>query len=218
MARRVVAEHDHLDVLQAHHAVGLGPAPVIADAHAEVAAHRLPHAKAQVADLEVALLQVLEGAPGLVLGVARQVDLAVLAGDLAGAIDQDRRIEAMHRAAALLDLGKAEADADAEALRLVEQRRRLVARHLALEEAVDLLLVRHPPARKEGGERQLGENHQVAFVLAGLAQQVEHALDDGRPAVRALDGPELGRADGDHSSHGLYPGSRWSRAWRFRIA
>ena len=111
----------------------------------------------------------------------------------------------MHRAAASLDLGKAEAEADAQPLRLVEQRRRLVARHLALEEAVDLVLVGHPPAREEGGERQLGEHDQVALVLGGLAQQLEHALDDGRAAVCALDGSELGRTDGDDSKSWTLP-------------
>src|ERR1043165_1927070 len=37
--RRVVAEHNHLDALQAHHPIGLGPTPVVADAHAHDAAH-----------------------------------------------------------------------------------------------------------------------------------------------------------------------------------
>ena len=35
--------------------------------------------QAEIADLEIALLEVLEGAPGLVLGMAGQVDLAVFA-------------------------------------------------------------------------------------------------------------------------------------------
>ena len=57
---RVVAEHDHLDALQAHDAVGLRPAPVIADAHAENAAEHAPHRKAEIAGLEIALLEMLE--------------------------------------------------------------------------------------------------------------------------------------------------------------
>src|SRR5215831_14506823 len=93
------------------------------------------------------------------------MDLAILAGDLARAVDQDRGVKAMHRIAPPFDLGKAHIKADAEPLRRVEERHRLRAGHLPLKKAVDLLLVRHPPAREEGGERQLGEDHEVAFVL-----------------------------------------------------
>jgi hypothetical protein len=82
--RRVVAQHHHLGALQRHHAVGLGPAAVVAQAHAEARTHGVEHAKAQVAHLEELLFQVLEGRLGLVVRVARQVDLAVLADDGAG--------------------------------------------------------------------------------------------------------------------------------------
>jgi hypothetical protein len=50
--------------------------------------------KAQVAHVEELLLQVLEGRVGLVVGVARQVDLAVLADDGAGAVHDDRGVVA----------------------------------------------------------------------------------------------------------------------------
>ena len=93
---RVVAEQHHLDALQPHDAIGLRPAPVIANAHAHVGIHRAPDGEAEIADLEVALLEMLESAPGLVLGMAGQVDLAVLADDLPGPVDQDRRVEAAH--------------------------------------------------------------------------------------------------------------------------
>ena len=86
-------------------------------------------------------------------------------------------------------------------LRLVEQRRRLVRGHLALEEAVDLLLVLHPPAREEGGQRQLGKDDEVAAVAVRLPQQIEQAPHDGGAAVRALDRPELRGADGDDAAH-----------------
>ena len=93
--RRVVAEHDHLDALQAHDAIGLRPAAVVADAHAEDAAHGAPHREAEIARLEIALLQMLERALGVELGMAGQVHLAVLADDLAVAVDQDRGVEVM---------------------------------------------------------------------------------------------------------------------------
>src|SRR5204862_5983683 len=57
--RRVIAEHDHLDALQAHDAIGLGPAPVVADAHAHDPAEGAEHAEAEIADLEIMLLQML---------------------------------------------------------------------------------------------------------------------------------------------------------------
>ncbi len=109
--RRVVAQHHHLDVLQTHHAISLGPAAVVADAHAHVAAERLEHREAEIADLEVALLEVLERPLGLVLGMARQVDLAVLAGDAAVTLDDDRGIEVARLAAFVDQLGIAEAHA-----------------------------------------------------------------------------------------------------------
>ena len=93
--RRVEAEHDHLDALQAHDAIGLGPAPVVADAHAEDAAHGAPDRKAEIARLEIALLQMLVGALRVELGVAGQMHLAVLADDRAGSVDQDRGVEVM---------------------------------------------------------------------------------------------------------------------------
>src|SRR5581483_10735307 len=87
--RRVEAERHHLHALQAHDAPGLGPAPVIADAHAEYAAHEAPHREAEVAGFEVALLQVLVAALPVELGMARQMHLAVLADDGAAAVDED---------------------------------------------------------------------------------------------------------------------------------
>jgi hypothetical protein len=89
--RRVVAEHDELDPLQAQHPPGLGPAAVVADQHAHDPAHGAPDGKAEVARLEIALLEMLEGAFGVELGMAGKVDLAVLADDPAGLVDQDLR-------------------------------------------------------------------------------------------------------------------------------
>src|ERR1043165_1584728 len=93
--RRVVAEHDHLDALQAHHTIGLGPAPVVADTHAHDPAHGAPYREAEIARLEIALLQMLEGALRIELGMARQVYLAVLADDLAVAVNEDGSVIVM---------------------------------------------------------------------------------------------------------------------------
>src|SRR3546814_18141782 len=83
VARRVVAQRDNLGTLQAHDAEGLGPAPVVTDAHADLGSHGRPDTEALVADLEILLLKVLERRLRLVVGMARQMDLAVTADDAA---------------------------------------------------------------------------------------------------------------------------------------
>src|SRR3546814_10609982 len=80
---------------------------------------RAPDREAEVARLEIALLQVLPGTLAVVFGMPRQVYLAVLADDLPGVVDQDRRVEAV---TLLGQLGIAEVEADAEFLGLLEQR------------------------------------------------------------------------------------------------
>src|SRR5205807_135799 len=99
----------------------LRPAAIIADAHADDAAHGAPDRKAEIAGLEVALLQVLEGARRIVVDVAGQMDLAVLADDASVAVGQNRRIEAM---AVGVKLGIAERDRDVALRRRLEQRAR----------------------------------------------------------------------------------------------
>ena len=179
--RRVVAEQDQLDALQAHDAIGLGPAAVVADQHADDRIERPPDRKAEVADLEVALLEVLEGDALAVVGVARQVHLAVLADDLAVRPDQDRGVVAVRRAGLARELGVAEVEADAEVSGEIEQRRGRGVRHLALEPGVDLREVVVPVAREEGGERQLREDHQPGAHAVRLAQ---HARTGAGPRSR----------------------------------
>src|SRR5690606_40306595 len=85
--RRVVAEQDHLHALQAHHAIGLRPAAVVADAHAEASAEKIPDAETEIARFEIAFLEMLEASVALVLGMTGQVDLAVLGDDSASLVD-----------------------------------------------------------------------------------------------------------------------------------
>ena len=69
----------------------------------------------------------------------------------------------MARPAAFLgQLGIAEIEADAELAGEIEQLPGLGIGHLALEIAVDLALVLHPPAREERRQRQLGEDDEAA--------------------------------------------------------
>src|SRR5262249_57048458 len=90
-----------------------------------------------------------------------------------------------------------EAEAEPQAPRIVEQRLRLRARHLALEERVDLRLIVHPPAGKERRQRELGEHDEVATARAGLVQVAREALDDVAPPLAPCDPPEPRRADRD---------------------
>ena len=192
-----VAEEDHLHALKPHHAVRLGPPAVVADTHADEPAEDPPHAEAQVANLEVALLEVLEGAPRLVRGVTGHMDLSIRADETAGLIDEDRRVVSVRGAGLVGELSVPEAEAKPQAPRLVEQRLRLRPRHLALEERVDLRLIVHPPAGKERRQRELGEHEEVAAARAGLVQVAHEALDDVAPRLVPGDRPELRRADRD---------------------
>ena len=67
--------------------------------------------EAQVAHIEVTLLEVLEGAPGLMVGMAGQVHLAVLANDAAGGVDEDRGVVAAGATTLESQLGRAQTEA-----------------------------------------------------------------------------------------------------------
>src|SRR5216684_4650748 len=125
--RRVVAERDDLDPLQAHDAVGLGPAPVVADAHADDRILHAPYWKALVADVEIALFEVLERRVRQVLRVPRQMDLAVAPDNMPGRVDQDRRVVMARLAVFPGQLGITEIEADGELAGEIEQWPRLGA-------------------------------------------------------------------------------------------
>ena len=137
MRRRVVAEQDQFDALHAHDAIGLRPAPVVADAHADIAAEGAPDRKAEIARLEIALLEMLKRIVRPVVGVAGQMHLAVFADDRGILVHQDRGVVAVGRAVLLRKFGVAEIEADAERLCGLEQRPRRRARHFAFEKAVE---------------------------------------------------------------------------------
>ena len=67
----------------------------------------------------------------------------------------------------------------------------------ALEECVDLVLPLEVPARKEGRERELGIDDEVAAVRAGLPQEREQPRHDLPARLGAGDRAELRGADGD---------------------
>src|SRR6202008_2592156 len=96
--------------LQRHDAIGLGPAAVVAEAHADDAIEGAEYREAEIAGIEIAPLELLHGARHRV-GSAREMDLAVLADDRPRLVDKDARIVP---AAFLGLLGIAQEEADAE--------------------------------------------------------------------------------------------------------
>jgi hypothetical protein len=64
--------------------------------------------------------------------------------------------------------------------------------HLALEKAVDLLLVGHPVAREEGRQRELGEDHNPGAAGMRLAHQRHQPADHGTARIGEMDRAELG--------------------------
>ena len=152
--------------------------------------------------------------------MAGQVDLAVLADDPAGLVDEDRRVEAARAPVLDGELGVAEIKADAELARPVEQRLRLGFGHLALEIGVDLGLVLDPPVREERRQRAFGKDDEIAAVRLGLAHQRDHA-GDRLVRLSSRDRAELGGADGDDAamtsgSSDRFCLSRDAEKWRSR--
>src|SRR5690606_37085556 len=188
---RVVTHHDQVHGLQAHDPVSLGPAAIVADAHADTHVARVEYRKAQVAHLEVLLLQVLYGIAVLRLRIARNVDLAILADDGAVAVHQNAGVEL----AIAIEFGVAQVEPDTQRARQVEQRPGFLARHLGFEEPAYLLRIVHLPARKKRGQRQLGESHPPGAAAGGVLEQVAQARNRLRARVRALDGAHLGHGD-----------------------
>ena len=117
MARCVEAERHQLHPLQPHHPIGFGPAPVIADQHAEDAVKRPPHRKTEVAGLKILLFEMLKGQVWPVVGMARKMDLPIFPEDPAIRPNQYRRIVPPAVAAGF---GIAEIETDAELRRQIE--------------------------------------------------------------------------------------------------
>ena len=193
VVRRVVAEHDHLDALQAHDAVGLGPAAVVADAHA----HRRRRSRARRGSRgrparNSASPDAGTARPGCGSAWPGRCILRYLPTMLPSRSTRIDGVEAALAAALDGQLGIAEIEADAELLGLVEQRLRLAARHLALVIGVELGLVLDQPVREEGGERELGEDDESApLPLASRISAISraHGILAG---LRLGDRPHLG--------------------------
>ena len=98
VGRGIVADANQLDALQAEHAPGFRPAAIIADHHAHdrVVPVRsgAEGGKSEVAIFEIALFELLVGAPARGSTEPGKMHLAIAAENFAVAIDQDRTIEA----------------------------------------------------------------------------------------------------------------------------
>src|SRR5207248_976265 len=114
-------ERDDINPLQPHDAERLGPTPVVADAHADDSVKGAPHPEPLVADLEVALFEMLERRIGQVLRMPREVNLAVAPNDPPVGLDEDRGVVTTDLASLLRQLGIAKIKADPELPRQIEQ-------------------------------------------------------------------------------------------------
>ena len=111
--RGVVADQDQLGALQAEHPVGLGPPPIVADRHSDDPSEGPPGPEPVRARLEVMALGVLELAPRLVVGMARDVYLTELRHHRAVTLHQDIGVVAVLCAVlAGVDLGVSEGEPD----------------------------------------------------------------------------------------------------------
>ena len=155
--------------------------------------------KPKIAHLEVALLQVLKGVLRTTVGMARQMDLAVLAEDAAVLVGDNGGVVVANLIIFMCALGEAEVEPHPAALGFLEQRKRVARRHLVFEEAVYLLLVLHPPAREERGQRQLWIDDEVAFHVVRLAHQLEQPAHNHFTTVISRVRTKL------RGSHGQYP-------------
>src|SRR3984893_8004715 len=125
--------------------------------------------------------------------------LTVLAHDAAVLVGDNGSVVVANLIIFMRALGEAEVEPYPAALGFLEQRKRVARRHLVFEEAVDLLLVLHPPAREERGQRQLGIDDEVAFHCVRLTHQLEQPAHNHFTIVISRVRTKL------RGSHGQYP-------------
>ena len=163
--RRVVAEQHHLDALQAHHAIGLGPAPVVADAHADIGRRTRARPESRDCRLEVALLEMLER---LAPARARRGPADGPCGTCRRCVRLlSTRIEVLkRRCVAPFSIRQARRSRGRSRCRAASPFRTAAASPAPgisrSKKRVDLVLVAHPPARKERRQRELGKHDEVA--------------------------------------------------------
>ncbi len=144
----------------------------------------------------------LELPPRLVILMAGDVHLAVLADLLALPVDENRRVVAMDLAVRVrAEFGVAEGESDSEPFRLVEERLGLQVRHLGVVVVVELGWIIDPPAGEERGQGQFGVDEHLDGLLMGVVQQRDEPLDHVGLALISGDRAQLGGAQADQSCH-----------------
>ena len=201
---RVVAKHHQLNALQAHHPVCLRPAPVIAERHAHNAAHGPPDWPAKITHFEIALLKVLPWQGIVILNVARQMHLAILADNLARFINQNGGIEPAHTSFILKLLCVAQIKAHAVFDSGIEEWLCCWPRHFCVEPFIHMVPVLVIPAGEECGQRQFRECDEFHTLRMRLRHQIEHPLNHGFAAVRQLNWTHLSAAQSDDARHRLF--------------
>ena len=106
-----------------------------------------PNRKAEIARLEIAFFQMLEGAFGVKFAMSGQMHFAILTDDLAVSTRQELRVEMTAFGGAL---GVAKGEGNAMGGSPVEEGLGRGVRHLMLEPGVHIGLILHVPA---GGRR-----------------------------------------------------------------
>ena len=141
----------------------------------KISAEGAPHGESEVADLEVALLEMLERRFGKVVRVSGEMDLPVFRKDLT-AVHQDRGVEATDAVRLPDEFGVAEVEADAEPPGGVKEGPGFRPGHGGLEVDVRSRRVLEEGARKEGGQGEFRKHHQPAAGAGRPLQQVEQPL------------------------------------------
>src|SRR2546426_5707767 len=100
------------------------------------------------------------------------------------------------------ELGIADIKPNSQLLRLGKQGLRLRGGYRRFEIlAVHLRLVLHPPAREEGGEGELGEDHELRSHAVRFFQQRNQPFHCRASAIRSVERPQLGSSDLEVSAH-----------------
>src|SRR3569832_1513921 len=134
------------------------------------------------------------------LGMARQMVLAVFRDEDPTLVDKDGGVVAMGDAVFDRQFAVAEVEANPELAGEFEQGLRLRPRHITLEEAIDLRLIFDEPARKKRRQRQFRIDDEVAAIGVRLAHQGRQPPNHLRPRLTSGDWPQLARRD-IHQAH-----------------